>query len=41
MLLIAAAGFGLVNFAQQPVFNGLVADYAPQGAAGLSAPLKR
>ena len=34
MLLIAAAGFGLVNFAQQPVFNGLVADYAPAGAAG-------
>lgn len=34
LLLIAAAGFGLVNFAQQPVFNGLVADYAPPGAAG-------
>lgn len=34
LLLVAAAGFGLVNFAQQPVFNGLVADYAPRGAAG-------
>jgi MFS family permease len=33
-LLLAAAGFGLVNFAQQPVFNGLIADYAPAGAAG-------
>jgi MFS family permease len=33
-LLAAAAGFVLVNFAQQPVFNGLVADYAPAGAAG-------
>ena len=34
VLLLAAAGFALVNFATQPVFNGLVADYAPQGAAG-------
>lgn len=34
VLLLAAAMFGLVNFAQQPVFNGLVADYAPAGAAG-------
>ena len=34
VLLLAAAGFSLVNFAQQPVFNGLVADYAPPGAAG-------
>lgn len=34
LLLVAAALFGLVNFAQQPVFNGLVADYAPRGAAG-------
>jgi MFS family permease len=33
-LLLAAAGFGLVNFAQQPVFNGLIADYAPAGATG-------
>jgi MFS family permease len=33
-LLFAAAGFGLVNFAQQPVFNGLIADYSPAGAAG-------
>ncbi len=32
--MVAAALFGLVNFAQQPVFNGLVADYAPRGAAG-------
>lgn len=34
VLLLAAAAFALVNFATQPVFNGLVADYAPQGAAG-------
>ena len=34
VLVLAAAMFGLVNFAQQPVFNGLVADYAPTGAAG-------
>ncbi len=34
VLLVAAAAFALVNFAQQPVFNGLVADYAPAGAAG-------
>ncbi|MFN8638471.1 MAG: MFS transporter [Dehalococcoidia bacterium] len=34
VLLLAAAAFGLVNFAQQPVFNGLVADYAPSNAAG-------
>lgn len=34
VLLVAAASFGFVNFAQQPVFNGLVADYAPVGATG-------
>lgn len=34
VLLIAAAGFGFVNFAQQPVLNGLVADYAPTDATG-------
>ncbi|MCC6238443.1 MAG: MFS transporter [Dehalococcoidia bacterium] len=34
VLVLAAAMFGLVNFAQQPVFNGLVADYAPTGSAG-------
>lgn len=34
LLLVGAALFGLVNFAQQPVFNGLVADYAPRDAAG-------
>ena len=33
-LLFAAAAFVLTNFAQQPVFNGLIADYAPEGAAG-------
>ena len=33
-LLFAAAGFVLFNFAGQPIFNGLTADYAPVGAAG-------
>ncbi|MEZ4502046.1 MAG: MFS transporter [Dehalococcoidia bacterium] len=33
-LLFAAAIFVLFNFAQQPVFNGMIADYAPLGAAG-------
>jgi predicted MFS family arabinose efflux permease len=33
-LLLAAAVFVLFNFAQQPVFNGMIADYAPLGAAG-------
>ena len=35
-LLFAAAIFVLFNFAQQPVFNGMIADYAPLGAAGRS-----
>jgi MFS family permease len=34
LLLVAAAAFVFVNFAQQPVFNGLIADYAPAGTAG-------
>jgi len=33
-LLIAASGFVLFNFAGQPIFNGLTADYAPVNAAG-------
>lgn len=33
-LLLAAMGFVITNFAQQPVINGLIADYAPAGAAG-------
>ena len=34
LLLAASAGFVLFNFAQQPVLNGLVADYAPEHARG-------
>ena len=33
-LLFASAGFVMANFALQPVINGLIADYAPEGAAG-------
>ncbi len=33
-LLLAASGFVLFNFAGQPIFNGLTADYAPVNAAG-------
>ena len=33
-LLLFTAGFVVVNFAQQPVLNGLIADYAPPGNAG-------
>ncbi len=33
-LMLFSAGFVLTNFAQQPVLNGLIADYAPEGAAG-------
>jgi MFS family permease len=33
-LILFSAGFVMMNFAQQPVFNGLIADYAPEGAAG-------
>jgi MFS family permease len=34
VLLVCAAGFVIANFAQQPIVNSLIADYAPQGAAG-------
>ncbi|MDA0302115.1 MAG: MFS transporter [Chloroflexi bacterium] len=34
VLLLAAAGFVVVNFAQQPIFNGLITDYSPPGAMG-------
>jgi MFS family permease len=33
-LLVFAIGFVIANFGQQPIINGLIADYAPQGAAG-------
>ena len=33
-LILFSAGFVLMNFALQPVLNGLIADYAPEGAAG-------
>lgn len=33
-LTLFSAGFIITNFAQQPVFNGLLADYAPEGAQG-------
>lgn len=33
-LLLAAAGFVVANFAQQPVINGLITDYSPEGAVG-------
>lgn len=34
VLLLFAAGFVIANFAQQPIINGLIADYAPPGNAG-------
>lgn len=34
LLLVAAAGFVFANFAQQPVMNGLITDYSPEGAVG-------
>ncbi len=34
VMLVALAGFVVMNFAQQPIINGLIADYAPQGARG-------
>jgi MFS family permease len=34
VLILAAAGFVATNFSQQPILNGLIADYAPEGAAG-------
>jgi MFS family permease len=33
-LLLAGAGFVVANFAQQPVVNSLITDYAPEGAVG-------
>lgn len=33
-LLVALALFVIMNFAQQPVINGLIADYAPDGRRG-------
>ena len=33
-LLLAAVGFVVANFAQQPVINGLITDYAPEGSVG-------
>jgi MFS family permease len=33
-LLLAAVGFVVANFAQQPVVNSLITDYAPEGAVG-------
>ena len=36
LLLIAAAGFAVGSWAQQPVMNGLIADYAPDGGVGRS-----
>lgn len=33
-LLLATAAFVVTNFAQQPIFNGLIADYAPPQSAG-------
>ncbi len=35
-LLLAAAGFAICSWAQQPILNGLIADYAPPGAVGRS-----
>lgn len=35
-LLLAAAGFAIGSWAQQPIMNGLIADYAPPGAVGRS-----
>ncbi len=35
-LLVALAAFVVVNFAQQPVVNGLIADYAPEGKRGMA-----
>lgn len=35
-LLVVLAAFVVVNFAQQPVVNGLIADYAPDGRRGMA-----
>jgi MFS family permease len=34
LLIFASMGFVATNFSQQPILNGLIADYAPEGAAG-------
>ena len=34
VLIAAAAGFALMHWALQPIVNGLITDYAPEGAAG-------
>lgn len=34
LLILVSAGFVATNFSQQPILNGLIADYAPEGAAG-------
>jgi len=34
LLLVAAAGFAVGSWAQQPIMNGLITDYAPEGAVG-------
>jgi len=36
VLLLAAAGFAVCSWAQQPIMNGLITDYAPDGAIGRS-----
>jgi len=36
VLLLAAAGFAICSWAQQPIMNGLITDYAPEGAVGRS-----
>lgn len=34
LLLFVTAAFVIANFGQQPIINGLIADYAPDGAGG-------
>jgi MFS family permease len=34
VLLVTSAGFVFANFAQQPIVNGLITDYSPEGAVG-------
>jgi MFS family permease len=36
VLLVAAAGFAVCSWAQQPIMNSLITDYAPAGAVGRS-----
>ena len=36
VLLLAAGGFAICSWAQQPIMNGLITDYAPEGAVGRS-----